>query len=301
MNIDFTLVLFILVLVSGVIWLIDAVFFAKSRSQKFREYLSENKIAEEAVLKYETRETEDKATLNQKIIKQLHTAYEIKKDPGLVEYSKSFFPILFAVLAFRSFLFEPFQIPTGSMIPSLNIGDYILVNKYSYGIRLPVLGTKIINISEPQRGDVMVFIPPHDPVYYVKRVIGLPGDHIRYADKKLYINGIEQSQEFLETTQDGFRTVNHFLEQLGDVEHDIYVSPPSRYGEPRYDWLRPEGNVIPEGHYFMMGDNRDNSLDSRSWGVASEENIVGKAVAVWMHKEPGMNLPTFSQNRIINP
>ena len=109
MNIDFTLVLFILVLVSGVIWLIDAVFFAKSRSQKFREYLSENKIAEEAVLKYETRETEDKATLNQKIIKQLHTAYEIKKDPGLVEYSKSFFPILFAVLAFRSFLFEPFK------------------------------------------------------------------------------------------------------------------------------------------------------------------------------------------------
>ncbi|PCJ39928.1 MAG: signal peptidase I [SAR86 cluster bacterium] len=302
MNIDYSLVLFILVLISGVIWVIDAVFFAKTRLQKFRSYLKGNKIKEEDVTNYQNSVEEgEKTALNQKTIKQFDAASNIKKDPGLVEYSKSFFPILFAVLVFRSFLFEPFQIPTGSMIPSLNVGDYIIVNKYSYGIRLPVIGTKVINIGVPQRGDVMVFIPPHDPVYYVKRVIGLPGEHIRYADKKLYIDGVEQSQEFIEMTEDGYRSVNYFLEQLGEVKHDIYVSPPSRYGEPAYDWMRPEGRVIPEGHYFMMGDNRDNSLDSRSWGVVPEENIVGKAIAVWMHKEPGMNFPTFGQNRFINP
>ncbi len=302
MNIDYSLVLLILVLVSGLIWLIDVLFFAKKRTQKFRSYLKEHKIKKEDLSSYQNNTKENnKTAFNQKIQEKFETAFNIEKDPGLVEYSKSFFPILLAVLVFRSFLIEPFQIPTGSMIPSLNVGDYIIVNKYSYGIRLPVIGTKVIDIGEPQRGDVMVFIPPHDPVYYVKRVVGLPGDHIRYTDKKLYINGVEQPQEFVDMTQDGFRNVNHFLEQLGDVEHDIYVSPPSPFGEPRYDWMRPEGRVVPEGHYFMMGDNRDNSLDSRSWGVVPEENIVGKAVAVWMHKEPGINLPTFGQNRFINP
>lgn len=302
MNIDFTLVLLILVLISGVIWLIDAVLFSTARMEKFRAYLKKNNISEEDISSYQNSvERNEKPTANQKSIKQFDAAFALKSDPGLVEYSKSFFPILFAVLVFRSFLFEPFQIPTGSMIPSLNVGDYILVNKYAYGIRLPVIGTKVMDVDDPERGDVMVFIPPHDPSYYVKRVVGLPGEHVRYTDKKLYIDGVEQSQEFIEMTQDGHRSVNYFLEQLGEVEHDIYVSPPSRFGEQAYDWMTPEGRVIPEGHYFMMGDNRDNSLDSRSWGVVSEENIVGKAVIVWMHKEPGMNLPTFGQNRFINP
>ena len=152
-------------------------FFAKSRTQKFRSYLKEHKIQVKDLSAYENNTEEiNKTTFNQKIQQKLDTAFNFRKDPGLVEYSKSFFPILLAVLVFRSFLIEPFQIPTGSMIPSLNVGDYILVNKYSYGIRLPVIGTKVIDIGEPQRGDVMVFIPPHDPVYYVKRVAGLPGE-----------------------------------------------------------------------------------------------------------------------------
>ncbi|MDG2091367.1 MAG: signal peptidase I [Gammaproteobacteria bacterium] len=301
MNIDYSLVLFILALISGVIWLIDAVFFENNRTQKFRSYLKQNEIKEEDVSAYQNSlEDNEKPATNPKTAKQFETAFILKKEPGLVEYSKSFFPILFVVLIFRSFLFEPFQIPTGSMIPSLNVGDYILVNKYSFGIRLPVIGTKVMNIGDPQRGDVMVFIPPHDPVYYVKRVIGVPGDHVRYEDKTLYINEVEQAQELISMTEDGRRPVNHFLEKLGEVEHDIYVSPLTRYTSSDY-WMQPGGRVIPEGHYFMMGDNRDNSDDSRRWGVVPEANIVGKAVAVWMHKEPGMNLPTFGQNRFINP
>ena len=301
MNIDFTLVLFILVLISGVIWLIDAVLFEKNRLNKFRIYLDENKLQEGDISAYQkSAEKGEIATTNKKLIKQFDTAFNLKKDPGLVEYSKSFFPILFAVLVFRSFLFEPFQIPTGSMIPSLNVGDYILVNKHSYGVRLPVIGTKVMDVGDPQRGDVMVFIPPHDPVYYVKRVIGLPGDHVRYENKTLYINDVEQTQELVSMTEDGGRPVNHFLEKLGEVEHDIYVSPLTRYTNSDY-WMQEGGRVVPDGYYFMMGDNRDNSDDSRRWGVVPEENIVGKAVIVWMHKEPGMNLPTFGQNRFINP
>ncbi len=302
MNFDYSLILLILVFISGVIWLIDALFFAKNRKQKFTVYLKENKLSEEDIAVFrENIEAGKKAELKEKVINQFETALKINRDPGLVEYSKSFFPILFAVLFFRAFLFEPFQIPTGSMIPSLNVGDYIVVNKFSYGIRLPVTGTKVIDIGEPKRGDVMVFVPPHDPVYYVKRVIGLPGDHVRYENKTLYINEVEQTQDFLERTRDGARSVKHFMEQLGEVAHDIYVSPPSPYGERAYDWMTPGGKVIPEGYYFMMGDNRDNSSDSRTWGVVPEENIIGKAVAVWMHKEPGFQLPTFGQNRLINP
>ncbi len=299
MNIDYSLILVILVLISGLIWLIDALFFAKTRLQEFRSYLKENKLKEEQITAYKKSE-EEKSVLNRKIIKHFDKAFDIKKDPGLVEYSKSFFPILFVILVFRSFLFEPFKVPTGSMIPSLNVGDYIIVNKHSYGIRLPVIGTKVINVSDPQRGDVMVFIPPHEDLYFVKRVIGMPGDHVRYEEKTLYINGFEQAQEFINMTGDGRRPVNHFLEQLGEVEHDIYVSSLTRYTTSDY-WMQPGGRVVPEGYYFMMGDNRDNSDDSRRWGVVPEENIVGKAVAVWMNKEPGMNLPTFSQNRLINP
>tara|TARA_R110000772_G_scaffold140286_6_gene249476 strand:+ start:2383 stop:3288 length:906 start_codon:yes stop_codon:yes gene_type:complete len=301
MNIDYSLVLLILVLISGVIWLIDTLFFAKARRQKFHSFIKENKMSEADLMRFqESSEMGKEPTVNAKLKKDFTEALSLNKEPGLVEYSKSFFPILLAVLVFRSFLFEPFQIPTGSMIPSLNVGDYIVVNKYSYGIRLPVFGTKVVSIGEPQRGDVMVFIPPHDPVYYVKRVIGLPGDHVRYENKTLYINGEEQSQDFIKLTQDGIRPVNHALEQLGSVEHDIYTSLTERYLSDDY-WLQAGGRTIPEGHYFMMGDNRDNSDDSRRWGVVPEENIVGKAVAVWMHKEPGLKLPTFSQNRYINP
>jgi signal peptidase I len=303
MNIDYSLLLFVLVLTTGLVWLADAMIFGRARRQSLQAFLKANDIQQDALFDYRKKlHKGDAPAVSQKLKKQFSQALEINRESTLVEYCKSFFPILFAVLFFRSFLFEPFQIPTGSMIPSLNVGDYIVVNKYSYGIRLPVVGTKVVNIGDPQRGDVMVFIPPHDPVYYVKRVIGVPGDFVRYSyeDKKLYINGEEQLQDFVGPDNSSGRAVNHFMEQLGDVEHDIYVSPgPSNF---RYDyWMQPEGMMIPEGYYFMMGDNRDNSDDSRRWGLVPEENIVGKAVAVWMHKEPGFRLPTFGQNRLINP
>jgi signal peptidase I len=303
MNIDYSLLLFVLVLLTGLVWLADALIFARLRNQKFQDYLKANEIKEDALESYRQKHEKGEApAISQKLQKQFAGAFQLKKESTLVEYSKSFFPILFAVLFFRSFLFEPFQIPTGSMIPSLNVGDYIVVNKYSYGIRLPVVGTKVIETGDPQRGDVMVFIPPHDPVYFVKRVIGVPGDFVRYDydSKKLYINGVEQAQEFLGPDNSDGRAVNHFMEQLGDVSHDIYVAPGD--SNFRYDYfMLPEGRMIPDGFYFMMGDNRDNSDDSRRWGLVPEENIVGKAVAVWMHKEPGFQLPTFSQNRLINP
>ncbi|MAM70747.1 MAG: signal peptidase I [Gammaproteobacteria bacterium] len=301
MNIDFSFWLLVLVLISGLIWLVDALVFARQRKQEFHNFLKSNNIEAKAIRDYRKQALKGEAPkISQKLQKQFSDAFAIEKESALVEYSKSFFPILFAVLFFRSFLFEPFQIPTGSMIPSLNVGDYILVNKHSYGVRLPVVGTEVIPVGEPQRGDVMVFIPPHDPVYYVKRVIGLPGDHVRYEDKTLYINGVEQTQEFVATEHDGRRSVNHYIEELGEVSHDIYTSPVSSYFRDDF-WMQPGGRVIPEGHYFMMGDNRDNSDDSRRWGVVPESNIVGKAVAVWMHKEPGLSLPTFSENRLINP
>jgi len=199
----------------------------------------------------------------------------------------------------RSFLFEPFQIPTGSMIPTLNVGDFIVVNKFAYGLRLPVTGTRFMEIGEPKRGDVMVFIPPHDPNYFIKRVIGLPGDKVRYTDNTVYINDEALPQDAGVVLDE--LGVKLSQESVGGLTHSIYTAATQRFNR-NYDWLQPEGMVIPEGQYFMMGDNRDNSSDSRYWGPASEANIVGRAVAVWMHKEPGWHLPSFGQNRFIkNP
>jgi signal peptidase I len=216
------------------------------------------------------------------------TRDEILAEPSVVEYSISFFPVLAIVLILRSFLFEPFQIPTGSMIPTLAVGDFILVNKFSYGIRLPVIGTKVLDIGEPANGEVMVFIPPHQDEYFIKRVVGIPGDRVRYQDKTLYINGKKQTQTFVAQIPPVKPKYLQYREKLGDTEHLIQRNP---YRETRVDeW------VVPEGHYFMMGDNRDQSSDSRYWGLVSEGNIVGKAVAVWLHKKPGLRLPEFSRN-----
>jgi len=218
----------------------------------------------------------------------------VDKEPLLVEYARSFFPVLLLVLILRSFLGEPYQIPSESMVPTLEVGDFVLVNKYAYGIRLPVFGTKIVDIGEPQRGDVMVFIPPHDPRYFIKRVIGLPGDVIRYENKALYINGERARYEFVREFEErlpystGFVPIREYVEDFSDRPHTIY-----RYAfseEPR-EW------TVPADSYFVMGDNRGRSEDSRVWGYASQKNIVGKAVAIWLHKEPGLKLPTFSRNR----
>ncbi|WP_461481865.1 signal peptidase I [Porticoccus sp.] len=186
----------------------------------------------------------------------------------------------------RSFLFEPFQIPSGSMIPTLKVGDFILVNKYTYGLRLPITGTMVFAVNEPQRGEVMVFFPPGDERYFIKRVIGLPGDEIRVVDNQLFVNGQPAEQQPVSelAIDSRFELKN---EVLGSVVHRIQKSKiPGPLG-------RNFSYIVPEGHYFMMGDNRDNSSDSRVWGPVPEQNIVGKAVLIWMHWESIGNLPSF--------
>ena len=207
--------------------------------------------------------------------------FEDVSEPVLVEYARSFFPIVLIVLLLRSFLVEPFRIPSGSMMPTLLIGDFILVNKFSYGIRLPVLNTKVIDIDEPKRGDIVVFRYPKDPtVDYIKRVIGLPGDRVAYYNKKLYINGKVAKQVSLGRYQGVGQGVNmsgseELVEDLDGVEHDILISR----GLPSMEGVF----VVPHGHYFVMGDNRDNSNDSRYWGTVPEQNLVGKAFLIWMN------------------
>jgi signal peptidase I len=304
MNIDFSLVLLVLSAVTGLVWLLDRLLLQRPRHARLQAWLAENRIDEaEFRAWYEGLDENGKPAAAQLADpvrdKRFAQGLALLREPVPVEYAKSFFPILFAVLVLRSFLFEPFQIPTGSMIPTLNIGDFIVVNKYAYGLRLPVTGTKVLGVGEPRRGDVMVFIPPHEPNYYIKRVIGLPGDHIRYADKVIYVNGeplMQSERRLIEELG-----VYHSKESIGGITHDIYTAASNRY-ETTYPWMPAEGIVVPEGHYFMMGDNRDNSSDSRFWGPVSEDSIVGKAVAVWMQKESGLKLPSFSQNRlIVNP
>lgn len=202
------------------------------------------------------------------------------KQPILIEYACSFFPVLLLVLIIRSFIIEPFRIPSGSLKPSLLVGDFVLTNKFTYGIRLPVLGTKIININEPKRGDIVVFRWPPDPsIDYIKRVVGLPGDHISYINKTLYINGKEAPQQLQAQTIDKSDNgttwaVEQKQEDLLGVKHAIFIHP-GVINEDINDI------VVPPNHYFMMGDNRDDSYDSRGWGFVPDANLVGKAILVW--------------------
>lgn len=193
----------------------------------------------------------------------------------IVDYSRSFFPVLLIVFLLRSFLFEPFRIPSGSLEPTLLMGDFILVNKYDYGVRLPIVHKKIIKHGEPQRGDIIVFRwPPNPSIDFIKRVVGLPGDKISYIGKELYINGEKISQEAV-VSRDNTSQQKEFSEDLLGVKHDIYIDPE----KTSRDFTDIE---VPEGMYFVMGDNRDDSADSRFWGFVPEENIVGKAVLVWL-------------------
>lgn len=203
------------------------------------------------------------------------------KEPLLVEYARSFFPVLLVVLLLRSFVAEPFRIPSGSMMPTLEVGDFILVNKFAYGIRLPVLRTKVMEIGEPARGEVVVFKYPQQPeVDYIKRVIGLPGDRIRYQNKQLFINGEAVALKDLgvypgDGPQGRMLGARMLEEDLQGVVHTILQRPEAD---------GPEGEVVvPAGQYFVMGDNRDNSNDSRYWGFVPEENLVGRAMLIWMH------------------
>ncbi len=203
----------------------------------------------------------------------------------LVEYSRSFFPVLLFVLVIRSFVFEPFRIPSGSMEPTLLKGDFIFVKKYSYGLRLPVTESKIVETGQPERGDVIVFRYPPDPsVNFIKRVVGLPGDEVVYSRHRLTINGEEVP---LEQAEDASRGHPRFIETLGEREHDIYVwSPELTLKDGRW--------VVPEGQFFVLGDNRDKSKDSRYIGMIPESHLVGEAVRIWMHID-GLSWPRWER------
>ena len=250
---NFALILFVLLLLTGAFALADAVYFGRRRRQD-------------------------------------------EKEPWWIEYPKSFFPVILIVFLLRSFLVEPFKIPSGSMVPTLVVGDFILVNKFAYGIRLPLINKKVVDIGAPKRGDVMVFRYPEDPsLDYIKRVIGLPGDRIAYTNKRLFINGVEQPRkpapDYLH--QERIRYSKQFLETVGGVEHSILIDEdvPAAIPFTRPFPFRENCNynnegvtcTIPPGNYFMMGDNRDNSADSRVWGFVPDENIVGKAFFIWFN------------------
>jgi len=262
MNVDFEFWMVIALLVSGVLWLLDVKWWKPLREAKAEALRS-------ASAEFDVNEFE-----------------RIRREPTLVEYARSFFPVILVVLILRSFLMEPFRIPSGSMMPTLLIGDFIMVNKFSYGLRLPVTNYKLLELGEPSRGDVVVFRFPKEPeIDYIKRVIGLPGDVIGYSNKQIYVNGKAVNQEFLspyEGVGSGFNMTGNRLhkEQLGEVSHHILVDPDrlSQYGE----------FTVPAGEYFVMGDNRDNSNDSRFWGFVPEQNLVGKALLIWMNWDDGI-------------
>jgi signal peptidase I len=218
------------------------------------------------------------------------------KQPWWVEYSVSFFPVILIVFLLRSFLVEPFKIPSSSMVPTLLVGDFILVNKFTYGIRLPVVNKKVVEMGSPHRGDVMVFRYPEDPsLDYIKRVVGLPGDRLEYRNKRLTINGTQvpmrQIDDYL--SKERMQFSRRYLETLNGVEHEIlldedapaFVAPSRAFPNAGNCNYNMSGLVctVPPGHYFAMGDNRDNSSDSRVWGFVPDENIVGKAFFIWLN------------------
>jgi signal peptidase I len=218
------------------------------------------------------------------------------RQPWWVEYSISFFPVILIVFLLRSFLVEPFKIPSSSMVPTLVVGDFILVNKFTYGIRLPVINRKIIQLGNPQRGHVMVFRFPENPsLDYIKRVVGVPGDRIEYRNKRLSVNGVpvplRQVDDYL--SRERMQFSRRYRETLGGKEHDIlleddgpaalFPSHPFPYaGNCTYN-TAGVACTVPPGHYFMMGDNRDNSSDSRVWGFVPDQNIVGRAFFIWLN------------------
>jgi signal peptidase I len=221
---------------------------------------------------------------------------EAAKQPWWVEYSVSFFPVILIVFLLRSFLVEPFKIPSSSMVPTLLVGDFILVNKFTYGIRLPVANRKIVEIGNPKRGDVMVFRYPEDPsLDYIKRVVGLPGDRLEYRNKRLTINGqlvpVRQVDDYL--LRERMQFSRRYLETLNGVEHEILLEDDAPAVGQLPTRAAAAGNcnynssglacTVPPGHYFMMGDNRDNSSDSRVWGFVPDQNIVGKAFFIWLN------------------
>ena len=271
---DFEFLLLVLTLATGLIWLLDKLLFSRLRPQP--------------------------------------AAGKSSKEPIVIEYSRAFFPVLLCVLVLRAFMFEPFRIPSGSMMPSLLVGDFILVSKYSYGLRMPVWQNRITRGDRPRRGDVVVFRFPQDQSQdYIKRVVGLPGDHVSYYNRRLSINGkavdLTANGNYKglgdKNRNSGFGGCDRsgancqvYTETIDEAEYTIMTNPRTSYAV--------NGEVIvPEGHYFVMGDNRDHSNDSRLWGYVPEENLVGKAVRIWMHwdwREGGTGLDLSRVGRKIS-
>ncbi|AIJ45248.1 Signal peptidase I [Comamonas sp. PE63] len=285
---NFALLLFLATVVTGVYWLAERFYFWPRRRA--------------AAAALEQAAVERRAELDRMGIAK--TDIEVSEDakgrilmqPWWLDWTAGLFPVIAIVFVLRSFLFEPFKIPSGSMIPTLMVGDLILVNKFTYGIRLPVINKKITEGNKPQRGDVMVFrYPPQPTLDYIKRVVGVPGDEVAYINKRLSINGkelpVRDLPDFLD--RDVMRYFKQFEETLGEQPHRAIVNndvPAFIQGASNFEYKENcrysvEGVTckVPEGYYFMMGDNRDNSLDSRYWGFVPDQNIVGKAFFVWMN------------------
>jgi len=261
MHFDFSAFLVLATFITGLIWLVDVLVFKKSR-------LAENKITNAA-----TEESDH--------------------EPVVVEYARSFFPVLLLVLVLRSFMFEPFKIPSGSMMPTLLVGDFILVNKYAYGVRIPVWEKEVWDTGKPERGDVAVFRYPKDlSLDYIKRIIGLPGDEVSYYNKTLSVNGEAVTKlakgEYPDKSASLMQVpMLNFEQVLGEHTFDILEQPSS---------FSPEGTImVPDGHYFVMGDNRDNSNDSRVWGFVPAENLVGRAGRIWMSWDSDNTRVRFSR------
>ena len=268
----FSLILVIVTLVTGVVWVLEKLVWAKKRQHK--------------VAGIEAQTNGLDASVTAKVAAQ----------PWWVENSVSIFPVIALVLVLRSFIYEPFQIPSGSMMPTLLVGDFILVEKYAYGLKDPVWRTQLVETGKPERGDIVVFkYPPQPSIDYIKRVVGMPGDTVRYSSnkevciqaqgstecKQVKLSNVEES----EFNQNGIPLIQ-VNEKLGQVEHQILINPLRR---DRVDAYQPRHGVnewvVPQGQYFVMGDNRDNSADSRYWGFVPEANLVGKAVAIWISFE----------------
>ncbi len=284
---NFALLLFLATMVTGVYWLAERFYFAPQR-QSAAAALESNDL--------KRREDLGKMGISQVDGNIAEAKVRLLMQPWWLDWTAGLFPVIIAVFFLRSFLFEPFKIPSGSMIPTLLVGDLILVNKFTYGLRLPVINTKITEGNKPQRGDVMVFrYPPKPSLDYIKRVVGVPGDTVAYLNKRLTING----QAVVTTTvpeffdEEAMRYFKQFEETLGNKKHRLLNDDDRPAFVPGADNFSGRGGCsytvegvtckVPEGHYFMMGDNRDNSLDSRYWGFVPERNIVGKAFFVWMN------------------
>ena len=288
---NFSLLLFVLTVVTFLYWLAERFYFAPRRVAAVSTFEQQDAARRESLARQGiTRVDDNVASTRQALLLQ----------PWWLDWTAGLFPVILVVFLLRSFLFEPFKIPSGSMMPTLLVGDLILVNKFHYGVRLPVINRKIVDNHDPARGDVMVFRFPKDPsTDYIKRVVGLPGDEIVFRNQQLFVNGQQVPAEPLPPPgfydEEARRYVPEFKEKLGDVEHRILINPQSaQFWKTQEDNQFPfrencrysaEGVAckVPPGNYFMMGDNRDNSLDSRYWGFVPDRNIVGKAFLIWMN------------------